>query len=341
MKNIFLINSPLQALNSWLIIKDKSLTNCVVFVEGQNCYFPALDNCEIIYLPTTFRLKWDVIKSNLSQIESYFSNPFNLFITDPFFAHNCVVISAAYRSKNLQFIYFVDEGMVIYWFTKVPWQRLVRGAGLYIISKIKTGNGVFPRRYPFETMRSIGGLYCLSPHLESIGWPNDVYPICTSAIGLYSKNIIPQHHELFVQAPPGKKRILFLAQPHHYFIPKDSFAEIIKRFSDWLSSEGYNDVWLKPHHQQNPEDVKACYSGLKYHLCFSEIQMPAECLAPFLTGVDVVSNSSSALINMKAFGFHGRVISQGYEDVAQHYTYSRSHLDRQKVLFVKAGVEVI
>ena len=116
---------------------------------------------------------------------------------------------------------------------------------------------------------------------------------------------------------------------------------MINRFKTWLTSEGYNEFWLKPHPSESDDEINKYYNVFRFRTCFEDLGIPIESIAGKLRDVDIASFNSSALLYMKKFGFTGRVISFGLDDIAGMYSFNKRYFDRQRGLFKAVGVDLV
>lgn len=325
--NLFVISSPLQLLtvtNIQLQFPKKHNENSILFVEGERYHHPAAnDGWDEIVIANYVRPRIDNliknIRLNLQSIDTLLTKHkptrVKLFISDLYWVSNNVIFAYLLkRFKDNMSCALFDEGCALY--TKpdlsyrdrmrsfIKWMALKTAGMPYLILHKKS----FDQGNPL-----IHSLYCYHPELftgerlrKSIGLNPELL-----------QSFLAQLTKLNEPTTIRQKTLLFLSQPYHLYIPMAELKIIMNNMKDYFQKKGVNEFFLKPHHLDKPEWKNILENELGFKTYTGNVSIGIEAAARYLDFEYVVAFSSSALLNLKKFGYRGEVVSYGREQIGR------------------------
>jgi hypothetical protein len=113
----------------------------------------------------------------------------------------------------------------------------------------------------------------------------------------------------------------------------------LKALESRLNAMGFDNLFIKLHPTESESDYLKYYKKYNFKLLFSDANEPIEAYADVLgKHVDIVGFNSSALLNLKKFGFQGRVTSFGLDYIGSLAKHDPHLLKIQKKIFQSQNV---
>lgn len=337
-KNIFLISSPLQALTVFILLNNNEVlkNNSIVFVEEGLAEFP--NNLCVVEKISSSRNNKKIIRNNCEEIINKTEGHFNLWISDIFWPMNNAFYSYAINSKKLISINFFDEGMVLYWYQKISNNRYIRELLKSTILKFYLGAYTFISKRPFIGLKKVNLIYAYHPDLLK---RKNILNIEVKNLDLISyrfQNNI-KIKQLIFELDRVNRPVIFLTGPYYRLTSEASFHMCLNALELRLNELGYNKLFIKLHPTESESDYLKYYKKYNFKLLFSDANEPIEAYADVLgKHVDIIGFNSSALLNLKKFGFQGRVISFGLDYISSLSKYDSHLLEIQRKIFESKNV---
>jgi len=280
------------------------------------------------------------MRANLARFEAEI--PFasyqriELVVSDLFWLMNNVLVAklaALCSSRGSEFsLTIMDEGSVLY-STRLGLRRILRSFA----------------KYAYITLHGFPALFVHSANV------NYLHPLC--------KRVLCLHPEL-LNAPPGlsveairpellkevygdslpalelpRHSCLYLSQPLYKLVGEERQLKVVRAFKRNLEEQGIRHFFYKPHHADLPSwcDILERECGL-VPLQFREM-VAFELLAPRCSAEVVVSHTTSALLNLRAYGYHGRVIACGIDELSGAFAERSQYDDFCRCLRTLGSVE--
>ncbi len=216
------------------------------------------------------------------------------------------MLSQLCRRLGIDFgLSLLDEGSVMYTGVRFGLRRSLRSVAkyLYLRAHRLPATLILPGNVDYFH-RLCDRVYCLHPQLLTVPERVALEEIRTDLLESVYGDVIPA-----LSCPP--RSCLYLSQPLYKLVGKDRQLAVVRSFVARFSSEGIKAFCYKPHHADLPFWCqlleKEC--GLR-PLDFRET-VPIELLASRCTAEVVVSHSTSALLNLRRYGYGGRVVAYG------------------------------
>ena len=123
-------------------------------------------------------------------------------------------------------------------------------------------------------------------------------------------------------------------------MPESDYEQVIVEMLEYFKLKGYSKFYVKPHDADRSDWLSKL--SQKYGVeIFDLLQsVPVESFASTLQCGVIVSICSSALLNLKLFGYRGHVVSFGIDKCSVKKSIRRAH-EEAKTMYLKAGVQVI
>ena len=331
-KNIFLVSSALQSITVFLLLKRYAQLrdNSIVFLEEGTALFPQNYGKVVVILSTRNNRKF--IKRNFEEINKYISGNTVLWVSDLFWPMNNFLYSRLLRSENLLQINFFDEGMVLYWRERVGLVRFIREALKSTVLKVQLGDYSYLSTSPFFGAKKLGQTHAYHKDLlmhesvKEIGVESKDLEEFRTAIGIENLNIPASDFSGGVA--------LFLAGPYYRLSSHSEFSVLLKKLVSYLNECDLYNLVIKLHPTESNQDYldHYHYHGFKLIDCASSI--PVEAYADLMGGIDcIVGFNSSALLNLRKFGFKGKLVSFGLDYMAKLAKFDSHLTATQKKIF--------
>lgn len=339
--NLFLISSPLQALNVSLLASAE-IGGPSKFLLEEPYHFPiTADHSDVVAIRYTRGRKLDAIRENLEIIDRVAVQPVHLWVSDLFWPMNSAAYSLLRNSGRLASINFFDEGMVLYWKYKLGWLQRIRELARSLSFRARLGAYAFLPSKPFLEYDSFGRLYCIHPELL----PSDsgIFPITVNeeVLNKYLQDQEWSFDDDLRKMHSSPLPVLFLSQPYFRVSSGSNYRQLIEDLRKYLIERGYRNFFLKMHPSETRDDYGKYYSEAGFEQVLSKCNMPIEALSARLDPIAVVSFNSSSLFNMGKFGLKAPRIAFGLDYIQRIYPLQRSLLREQTDIMRRTGVEVV
>jgi len=348
---IFLCSSPLQLIHAHLVrhnylaahdsdyflfhegsvskqlIVDKMWTSVTELTSSKRAHGKAHQNITT-NLETIFaQVHWD----QFSSIE--------VIISDLYWLMNNVAVAAISRmcrvSKKQFSFSILDEGAVLYTGDRLGWKRSIRclGRSAYLflngLETIVVRNSNADYRHP-----ACQTVYCLHPAFLRV-------PDHVPKLPIDPERLDEVYNHAFGDLRVEPLSALYLSQPVYQTIGIAGQAELVRASQDMLRRQGIVNFYYKPHHFDSDEWRKT----LQQEIGFSPIPnghgLPVEVWAKSCNAEVIFGHFSSALLNMRAYGYQGRVVACGLKQVSGVFLENKQFLEYLNVLTRLGTVEML
>ncbi|GJM07319.1 MAG: hypothetical protein DHS20C10_10530 [marine bacterium B5-7] len=346
--NLFCVHSPLQVVSAHcvsaqyfkekrrvLFCEDRAYQRCTSDAYWDDIFFGLMTRSVTHNAAKNIRANLAVIDEIL---QKYQPRSISLYVSElQWMCNNAIYTYLAryFTPGNLK-LSFIDEGFHLYIdtpdysielrrkrFLKYFWMRFHR-LPCQLRSTIST--------YKKENVHAV---YCYHPELlESEKYKNcHICSLSNKVIGDYST-------EIGVTEKFGDNdSALFLSQPYYRHIPPRIFKNVLRQMKRNLSDD-VKHIFYKPH----PSDSEEWMAFLEQELGFKPLPLskdvPIELVARYLDFKCVVGISSSALLNLRKFGYTGDIISFGADACSVTREFIKIH-EKNIPLLKKLGVVVV
>ncbi len=347
--NLFLCHSPLQVLHSHLVRREHLQDRADWFLAYAEWISPLMVRPKLwtkVISVSDSRPEYGQvirkIRTILATLEREISfskyRSINLVVSDLYWLmNNCLVAGLARfcRRENIAFrISILDEGSVLYTNERVGLRRLLRcwAKYLYLAAHWLPGLLLHPGNvdYYHPLCRRV---YCLHPELLK---PPDGVPV--------DRIEATATWELYGDASGGfrfpPKSCLYLSQPMYKLAGMELQREIVCAMQRQLQAEGIQHFFYKPHHADRPSWTERLERECGMEPLIMQ-ELPIELLASRCDASVIVSHSCSALLNVAAYGFRGRVIAYGLNRLRGAFRETAQFEDFVSVLRRVGGVELV
>jgi hypothetical protein len=177
-------------------------------------------------------------------------------------------------------------------------------------------------------------VFCLHPELLNLQQHVESARIDTDLLEPVYGNHLPS-----LDFPAGS--CLYLSQPLYKLVGVERQLAVVRSFMEHLRPQGISHFYYKPHHADLPSWCETIERecGIK-QLAFREM-VPIELLASRCAAEVIVSHTTSALMNLKVYGYHGRVIAYGLDQLQASFSETSQYEDYCRTLRSSGGVELI
>lgn len=352
--HLFLVSSPLQLLTATILNLQylQPLTNVtkVMFIEGEQ--YTEKDSLKLwdnIVYGRPVRPHIDTLDTNIkyniqkiSQLNLSDYHDVTLYISDLYWTFNNVIYTYLLSSLSSErykcSIY--EEGLVMY--VRESLSLRDRAKSWFYFLKFyfkKIPYTILTHRKHENRNEHINTIYCLHPHLFNIiERKNKCKPLNTS----FAQPYIESNYPIRDAETKLKKdsSLLFLFQPFTNIITKGTLHAIIKQMVLYFSGKGVSEFYLKAHHFTSSEWLVELQEKYPFKIWQDDINVPIEIYASTLAFENVVAINSSALLNLKAFGYKGNLISFGLDRIE---AVKKQTLISKKIrnIYQKSGIEVV
>jgi hypothetical protein len=233
----------------------------------------------------------------------------HLVISDVFWLMNNVALAALRRKCEKLAIKFsfsiLDEGAILYSGGRLSWKRTLRcwARSLYLIGNrldtvfVSDGNADYRNA-------SCERVFCLHPKLISA-------PSSVDKVRINPDLLDEIYGDRFGQLPMPPASALYLSQPLYVKLGVDAHMRLVLASRDLLEKQGVRRFFYKAHHFDTPEWTSVLESRCGLEPVPNSGDLPIEVWARKCSAEVVFSHFSSALLNLGAYGFMGRVVAAG------------------------------
>lgn len=346
--NLFLVHTPLQVLSATNLTVQYKIQDAVLIYEGANLKTLVVDS---LWLEThqgqqsrtVTHNPAKAIKQNLAILSDILlkhqPEKVKLYISELQWMCNKAFYSILKtRFPNSIEVSFFDEGLHFYINNKnFSEETKIKTWAKYFWMRFHGLPSIHKFTYQFYKEKIVRSLYAYHPNL----FTPELYANA-NVLKLDAQHIRDYMREISTLTQPigSTKQMLFLSQAYYWDIPESEFKKVIADMIRYFQSKGVEQFYLKPHHS----DKSSWIDYLTHELGFITAELPQntpiEVYAQQLNFQYIVSVSSSALLNLQAFGFKGQAVSFGMNRCSLTQKYCQIH---QKLLpiFKSEGVDII
>jgi hypothetical protein len=255
------------------------------------------------------------IRKNLATLAAAFPpagySQIELVVSDLFWLSNNVLVAqlAGFCGKRkIGFrLALMDEGSVLYSGTRLGVRRTLKSLAKYAYLKLHGFPALLIRPGNADYLHPLcHKVYCLHPQLlrlparvemETIEprWMASVYDPERTPISLPARSC------------------LYLSQPLYKRVGIERQLEVVAESKSYMQREGVTHFYYKPHHADLPEWIERLERDCGFQPLALREQLPVELLARLCEAEVVLSHNTSALLNLRLYGYRGRIISFGLQ----------------------------
>lgn len=263
----------------------------------------------------------------------------DLVVSDLFWLMNNVLaakLARFCRSQRIEFnVSLLDEGAVLYSGTRLGLRRSLRSAMKYVYLRLHGLPSLLIQAGNADYLHPLcNRVFCLHPELLEL--PNHVESvrIDTSPLRQIYQDRVPT-----LDFPSGS--CLYLSQPLYKLVGVKCQLALVRSFRERLSRQGIAHFYYKPHHADLPfwSELLETECGLR-PLEFQEM-VPIEMAASCCNAKVILSHTTSALMNLKRYGYHGRLIAYGLDQLQKSFREPSQYDDFVRALETLGVVEFI
>ena len=237
-----------------------------------------------------------------------------LIISDLYWLMNNVAVAAISRmctvSKKQFSFSILDEGTVLYTGDRLGWKRSIRclGRSAYLflngLDTVVVRNSNADYRHP--ACRTV---YCLHPALLRV-------PDHVPKVPIDPQRLDEVYRHGFGELRVEPRSALYLSQPVYQTLGIARQAELVRASRDMLSRQGIVNFYYKPHHFDSVEWRNTVQTDIGFTPIPNGHGLPVEIWAKSCNAEVIFGHFSSALLNMRAYGYQGRVVACGLKQVS-------------------------
>jgi|GEM_PF-2821093 len=341
-QDVFLVSSPLQALVVYLLLSDSKaygINAPIVILEG-NYDIPLLNGVKTIRMYDTRSRIVSEMKENVSLIEKEIKYQCNLWVSDLLWPMNNLAYATLLSGNKISAINFFDEGLVLYLKYKLSLATYFREAVKACILRARYSSYSIPARMPFSGNHLNGRILAIHPELLDGVMGVEKLEIDVNKVHEFSRlaGDSINHSKITHAANP----LLFLSQPYHRFSSASEFEKIMSGLMKYLEQSGFTELFIKLHPSESSEEFEKHYASFGFSRVMEDIRSPIEAnVLNMPSSSTLLTFNSSALLNVKKFGFPGKLISYGLDWVEKKFPYQRKVFVKQHQLFRHVGADVV
>jgi len=263
----------------------------------------------------------------------------DLVVSDLFWLMNNVLVAKmvhSCRSQQIEFsLSLLDEGAVLYSGTRLGLRCSLRCAMKYVYLRLHGLPALLIHPGNADYLHPLcERVFCLHPELLNLPKHVDSVKIDTNALEQVYRDRLPT-----LDFPPGS--CLYLSQPLYKLVGVKCQLAVVRSFRERLRGQGISHFYYKPHHADLPFwcELLEAECGLR-PLEFREM-VPIEMVASRCNANVIVSHTSSALMNLKRYGYHGRLIAYGLDQLKASFREISQYEDFRRALKRLGVVEFI
>ena len=283
------------------------------------------------------------IRENLRRLEQDISftsyRRIDLLVSDLSWLMNNVLVARLSRLCSRHGIAFsasiLEEGSVLYSGSRLGLRRSLRSWAKYLFLRV---NG-FPAL--LITPRNVDyfhplcqKIFCLHPQFL-------VPPSRVSMERIDTQLLESVYDGQLVTLQLNSPSCLYLSQPLYKLVGVKRQLSVVRSFKRRLEQEGFSHFFYKPHHA----DLSSWCALLETECGFKALgfreMVPVEFLAARCNADIILSHSTSALLNLRAYGYQGRVISYGLQELDGSFREQSQFEDYCRALRQVGNVELL
>ena len=262
-----------------------------------------------------------------------------LIVSDLSWLMNNVLLAWLSRfcsERGIEFkLSFLDEGAVLYTGTRMHARGTLKSFTKYVFLKLNGFPSVFIHPKNRDYLHGLSSrIYCLHPELLN------------PPPGVTLERIHPELLErlygdrLQTMSLPSRS-CLYLSQPLYKVVGIDRQLAIVESLCKSLRANGISQLFYKAHHADLPNWCHLLEKTFGFQPVAPQQMLPIEMLASRCDAALIVSHVCSALLNLKSYGYQGRVIAYGINQLSGAFQ-ERAHLQAYLSALERIGdVEVL
>ena len=234
-----------------------------------------------------------------------------LVVSDLFWLMNNVFVAWMVhfcRSRNIHFrLSLIDEGAVLYTGTHLGMRRTLKSLAKFAYLKLHRFPALWIHSGNADYLNALcTKVYCLHPNLLDLPQHVEMERIDPGWMAaVYGSN------QAEIQLPV--RSCLYLSQPLYKSIDMARQLGVVQESRSYLQKQGMIHFYYKAHHADLPEWLGRLEKDCSFQPLALQDRIPIELVAR-TCGADVVlGHSTSALLNLRAYGYRGRIISFGLQ----------------------------
>jgi hypothetical protein len=321
--HLFLCSSPLQVVHAHML-----RSRCPDFTAGDSLLFyepgisPELIRFEswkqVVALQSgkrEFGNAPDHIRENVKEIQRVLEHgqyaSVHLVIDSLFWLTNNVVAAMLLnrcRKEGIAFSFSIlDEGAVLYTSKEMSWARLLRcWARSAYLTAHGLGTVILTRRSAEYRHRLCGAVYCLHPDLITP-------PPRVRVVPLRPEWLQSAYGDCFGPFEFPQRSCLYLSQPLYNQLGVSGQTELLLACRDALARRGIKNFYYKAHHFDQPAWLASLEQRCGFRPVSPNGTLPVEVVASQCNADVIFSHFSSALLNLRVYGYRGTIVSYGLE----------------------------
>jgi hypothetical protein len=269
----------------------------------------------------------DKIRKNLETLANEISlasyRQIELVVSDLFWLMNNVIVAWMVRfcaCRKIQFrLSLMDEGAVLYTGTRLGMRRTLKSLAKFVYLKLHRFSALWIRPGNADYLNPLcTKVYCLHPNLLDLPRHVEVERIDSAWMAVvYGSN------QAKIPLPPGS--CLYLSQPLYKSIDMERQLEVVQESRSYLQKQGIIHFYYKAHHADVPEWLGRLESECRFQPLALQDRIPVELVARTCGADIVLGHSTSALLNLRVYGYRGRIISFGLQKLRAASEESQYH----------------
>jgi hypothetical protein len=348
---IFLCSSPLQLIHAHLVRHDhlnQKEDDCFLFVEGEVPEQLIIKGMwtSITKLESSKRAFGSAQKNITTNLESIFSavhweqySAVHLIISDLYWLMNNVAMASLSRRckkarKRFSFS-ILDEGAVVYTGDRLGWKRRLRclGRSAYLflngLETVVVTDANADYRHPWCKT-----VYCLHPSLLRV-------PPQVPKVAIDPERLREIYSAGFGELRLAPRSALYLSQPVYQTLGMERHSELVCASRDVLGQQGIRNFYYKPHHFDSVEWRATMEKKLGFLPIPNGHGLPVEVLGRTCNAEIIFGHFSSALLNLHAYGYQGRVVACALKQVSSVFLENQQFLEYLDVLARIGTIETL
>jgi len=269
------------------------------------------------------RRNLEIIEANIN-LANY--DHIHLVISDVFWLMNNVVLATLSRKcekLGIKFTFSIlDEGAVLYFGARLTWKRTLRcwGRSLYLAANRLDTVFVSDANADYRN-ELCERVFCLHPKLIPA-------PATVEKVRINPDLLDEIYGDRFgtLAMPPASA--LYLSQPMYVKLGIDAHMRLVLASREVLEKQGIRRFFYKAHHFDTREWTSALESRCGLEPISNSGDLPVEVWGRRCSAEVMFSHFSSALLNLGAYGFRGRVMAVGlnhlvrvFRDTNEYHQY--------------------
>jgi hypothetical protein len=247
-----------------------------------------------------------------------------LVVSDLSWLMNNILVAWVSRLCSKRHIDFrlslLDEGAVLYSGTRLGLRRTAKSVAKYAFLRLNRFPAllVHPKNADY-LHRLCTHIYCLHPDLLDV-------PSRVTKERIHSEMLNEIYGDRIPTLVLPLRSCLYLSQPLYKLVGTERQLAVVHALREALCAQGIFQLFYKPHHADLPEWCELLEKECGFEPISMREMVPIEMLAARCDADIIVSHICSALLNLKSYGYRGRVIAYGLDQLSSAFS-ERSQLE--------------